>query len=171
MTLKFSDLEVRDLMTPNVTTVHASDPLSVVAKLLWDCDCGAIPVLEDGGERVVGMITDRDICMATWSRNLAPSQIATSDAMSQGLVYCSPTDSIESAEGLMRSRKVRRLPVLDSQRKLVGILSVTDIARVARQPSAARPGFDISPAHVVDTLNVITTAPQQKLENGHTKEW
>lgn len=170
MTLRFNDLEVGDLMTRNVFSVRASEPLSTAAKLLWDHDCGVIPVVEDSGERVVGMVTDRDICMATWSRNLAPSLIATSDAMSQGLVSCSPTDSIETAEGIMRSRKVRRLPVLDAEGKMVGLLSVTDIARVARQPSSARPGFDVSPAHVVDTLNVITTGPLKVAPYSPTQE-
>jgi len=170
MTLKFKDLEVGDLMTRNAVSVRASEPLSTAAKLMWDYDCGAIPVLEDAGERVVGMVTDRDICMATWSRNLAPSAIVAADAMSQGLVYCSSTDSIEAAEGIMRSRKVRRLPVLDAGGKLIGILSVTDIARVARQRSAARPGFDISPEQVVDTLNVITTGPLEKPNYGSARE-
>lgn len=170
MTLKFNDLEVADFMTRQVVSVRASEPLSTAAKLLWDHDCGVIPVLADDSDRVVGMVTDRDICMATWSRNLAPSAIATSDAMSQGLVHCSPNDSIESAEGIMRSRKVRRLPVLDGERKLVGILSLTDIARGARQPSAARPGYEISPSHVVDTLNVITTGPLGA-NHGRAQEW
>lgn len=171
MTLSFNDLEVGDLMTRNVVSVRASEPLSTAAKLLWDYDCGVIPVLEDIGSRVVGMVTDRDICMATWSRNLAPSQILTSEAMSQGLVYCSPTDKIEAAEGIMRSRKVRRLPVLDADGRMVGILSLTDIARVARQPSAARPGFEISPAHVVDTLNMITTGPLKVPAYSRSEEW
>src|SRR4051812_28902645 len=156
MTLKLKDLEVSDLMTRNVASLRASEPLSTAAKMLWDEDCGAIPVLEDQGDRVVGMLTDRDICMATWSRNLAPSQIPAAQAMSRGLVYCSPTDSIDTAEGTMRSCQVRRLPVLDSAHRLLGILSITDIARVARERSLARPGFDISPLQVVDTLNMIT---------------
>jgi len=171
MTLLFNDLEVGDLMTRNVVTVRASEPLSTTAKLLWDYDCGVIPVLKDIGSRVVGMVTDRDICMACWSRNSAPSLILTSEAMSHGLVYCSPTDSVEAAEGIMRSRKVRRLPVLDSDGRMVGILSVTDIARVARQPSAARPGFEISPAHVVDTLNMITTGPLKMPAYARSEEW
>lgn len=171
MTLMFNDLEVGDLMTRNVVSVRASEPLSAAARLLWDHDCGAIPVLEEEGERVVGMVTDRDICMAAWSRNLAPSLIVTSEAMSHGLVYCSPTDSIETAESIMRSRKVRRLPVLDADGRMVGILSFTDIARVARQPSAARAGFDISTAHVVDTLNMITTGPAKVPPYSHAQEW
>jgi len=171
MTLRFNDLEVGDLMTRNVVSVRASEPLSTAAKLLWDYDCGVVPVIEDDGERVIGVVTDRDICMATWSRNLAPSLIGTFEAMSQGLVYCSPTDSVEVAEGIMRSRKVRRLPVVDAAGKMVGILSVTDIARVARQPSTARPGFDISPAHVVDTLNMITTGPLKVPAYSRVEEW
>jgi len=170
MTPKFKDLEVSDLMTRNAVAVRASEPLSTAAKLMWDQDCGAIPVIQDAGDRVVGMITDRDICMATWSRNLAPSAIAAADAMSQGLVYCAASDTIESAEGIIRSRKVRRLPVLDSEGKLMGILSVTDIARVARQRSAARPGFDISPEQVIDTLNVITTRPFETQSYGQARE-
>jgi CBS domain-containing protein len=170
MTLKLKDFEVADLMTRNVVSVRASEPLSTAAKLLWDGDCGAIPVIEDQGERVVGMVTDRDICMATWSRNLAPSGILTAEAMSQGLVYCSPTDGIDAAEGTMRSGRVRRLPVLDSDRKLVGILSITDIARVARERSATRPGFDISPLQVVDTLNMITHGPLKPNERARVSE-
>ena len=170
MTLKLKDFEVADLMTRNVVSVRASEPLSTAAKMLWDGDCGAIPVIEDQGERVVGMITDRDICMATWTRNLAPSGILTAEAMSQGLVYCSPTDSIDTAEGTMRSGRVRRLPVLDSERKLVGILSITDIARVARERSATRPGFDISPLQVVDTLNMITHGPLKPNERARVSE-
>ncbi|HKO50575.1 MAG TPA: CBS domain-containing protein [Polyangiaceae bacterium] len=170
MTLKFKDLEVSDLMTRNVVSVRASEPLSTAAKRLWDGDCGAIPVLEDEGERVVGMITDRDICMATWSRNRAPSAILTAEAMSQGLISCSPTDSIDAAEGTMRSGQVRRLPVLDSERRLVGILSITDIARVARERSATRPGFDVSPLQVIDTLNMITNNKLKTTAHGRVSE-
>ena len=170
MTLKLKDLEVSDLMTRNVVSVRASEPLSTAAKMMWDGDCGAIPVIEDQGERVLGMLTDRDICMATWSRNLAPSAIVASEAMSQSLVYCSPTDSIDAAEGTMRSGQVRRLPVLDSERRLAGILSITDIARVARDRSATRPGVDISPLQVVDTLNLITHSPQQAPARARSSE-
>jgi len=170
MTLKLKDLEVGDLMTRNVAAVRASEPLSAAAQLLWDRDCGSIPVLEDQGERVVAMVTDRDICMATWSRNAAPSALLVAEAMSPGLVSCGPMDSIDAAERAMRANQVRRLPVLDSERRLVGILSLTDIARVARGRSATRPGFDISPLQVIDTLNMITNGPQKAATHGRVTE-
>jgi CBS domain-containing protein len=170
MTLKLKDLEVDDLMTRKVVSVRASEPLSTAAKMLWDCDCGAVPVTEDQGTRVVGMLTDRDICMATWTRNLAPSAISAAEAMSPALVYCSPTDSIDAAEGTMRSAQVRRLPVLDLERRLVGILSITDIARVARERSMALPGFDVSPLQVIDTLNTITTRPLRMPDGSRASE-
>ncbi len=170
--MKLKDLQVRDLMTTRAVSVRVSEPLSTAARLMWDHDCGVLPVLEDNGGRVVGMITDRDICMAAWSRNVPPSAITAREAMSQGLVSCSPEDSISSAESAMRSRQVRRLPVLDQASNLVGILSVTDIARMAAQRSAARPGFEVSPEQVVDTLTMITNhQPEAQVKGGHSREW
>ena len=81
-------MTVADLMTKNVAHVGTDDKLSYAAQLLWDRDCGALPVLRADG-RVVGMITDRDICMAAWSRGLAPDAITVADAMSTQLVGCS----------------------------------------------------------------------------------
>lgn len=152
MTTKLDGLTVRDLMTTAVVSIRANERLSAAAKLMWDNDCGALPVLENDGERVVGMLTDRDICMATWSRDSSPSAILVSSAVSGELAHCSADDSILSAERTMRARQVRRLPVLDSRSRLAGILSLADIARAANQRSSARPGFEIAPERVVDTL-------------------
>ena len=165
--MKLQDLIVSDLMTRNVVSVRTTETLSDAAKRMWDNDCGVIPVLDGESRRVAGVITDRDICMATWSRNLAPSAIVVHEAMSRDLVYCAPDDSLVAAEGTMAASRVRRLPVLDSASNLVGILSVTDITRVAGQRSPVRPGFEVSPEQVVDTLTMITTAQQPARAN----EW
>jgi len=134
---------VAELMTRNTTSIRVDQTLAEAAQSMWDRDCGALPVLLEDGSRVIGMITDRDICMATWSRNCAPSALRVVDAMSQSLVHCSERDSIASAEALMQSKQIRRLPVVDDQARLVGVLSLADIARAtqsARLPT--NPGGD-----------------------------
>lgn len=95
---------------------------------MWECDCGALPVIDEAHE-VRGMITDRDVCMATWLQHRAPQDLAVAGAMSERLYYCSPTDSLSAAEELMRTRQVRRIPVLSPDRRLLGILSLADIAK------------------------------------------
>jgi CBS domain-containing protein len=122
---------VSELMTRKVASVRTSDTLSTAAKIMWECDCGVVPVLEADSDRVVGMITDRDICMATWSRNSPPSNVPVSEAMSKKLYACRSGDSISAAESLMRSKQVRRLPVVDAG-TLVGILSLADIVLQSR---------------------------------------
>jgi CBS domain-containing protein len=132
---------VADLMTRNPVSVTPDSSLADAAQLLWQYDCGALPVLEPGMNRVIGMITDRDICMACWSRNRAPSDGFVSQAMSQHLVYCHPNDSVERAETIMNSNQIRRLPVIDTNERLLGILSLADIARAteaAPKQSSAR---------------------------------
>jgi CBS domain-containing protein len=146
-------MQVRDLMTADVVSVLLDDTLSVAARRLWEHDCGALPVLEGSG-RVVGMITDRDICMATWTRGTAPDLLSVKHAMSTKLVACSPDDVIEDAQAAMRSSQVRRLPVLDAEQQLVGIISLSDIARNAAAADDPQPN-DERNRGIVSTLAVI----------------
>jgi CBS domain-containing protein len=145
-------MKVRSVMTASVASVRKDESLSTAAKLMWDCDCGSIPVKDEAGEQVVGMITDRDICMATWSRDCAPSVIAVSDAMSPELYFSAPDESVASAERLMRARKIRRVPVLDGDRRLVGILSLADIANESRRAGLRPDGSEVAPAEIAGTL-------------------
>jgi CBS domain-containing protein len=120
---------VADLMSKNVMSVTPDSKLAEAAQLMWQHDCGALPVLEPKSGRVIGMLTDRDICMACWSRGLAPGDVFVSDAMSQNLVHCHPSETIERAEIIMHANQIRRLPVVDADERLLGILSLADIAR------------------------------------------
>ena len=151
--------KVMDLMTPRVMCIRVTDSLAAAAEVMWQHDCGIVPVLKEDGGRVVGVVTDRDICMATWSRNVAPSAIVASEAMSTDLAYCSPNDSIADAEALMRSYQIRRLPVLNSQQELVGILSIADIARAADLAALSQSTLEVPPEHVIATLATIGTRP------------
>jgi len=98
---------------------------------MWDGDCGSIPVV-DSWSRVIGMITDRDICMAAYTQGRSLEQIRVQDVMSKNVTSCKTSDSLEQAEELMRRQKVRRLPVVDAEMHLVGLLSINDIARAAK---------------------------------------
>src|SRR5690348_16991337 len=107
-------MKIRDLMTRRVASVRASDSTAVAARLMWDCDCGAVPVLDDEG-RVIAMITDRDICMAALMRDRAPSAIPVSEAMSRDLQTCQPDDDVSAAEQVMREHQIRRIPIVDRE--------------------------------------------------------
>ena len=122
---------VKDLMTTQALSVQPSSKLSDAAHIMWEGDCGALPVIDEVSGRVVGMVTDRDICMACWTRNAAPGDLFASDAMSQHLVHCHPEETIEHAEMVMNANQIRRLPVVDADERLLGILSLADIARAA----------------------------------------
>lgn len=123
-------MKIRDVMTTNVRTCFTSDSLAAAAQLMWDHDCGCVPVLNEEG-RVVGMLTDRDICMAAFFQRVPIGEIKVSAVMSRQLFDCTADDALSGAESIMRKGKVRRLPVLNKDGRLVGLLSLSDIARLA----------------------------------------
>lgn len=137
-------MRVRDLMTKDVATCRSNDMLSNAAQIMWDRDCGCVPVLDDE-MHVVGMITDRDICIAAHSRNASPSTIPVFTAMSPALYGCGADDTLAIAEQIMREHQVRRLPVLDRDGRLQGILSLSDLARAATEKRGDKsPGISIA---------------------------
>ena len=118
---------VRDLMSADVRTCGPQDSLRQAAELMWNRDCGSLPVI-DGEGHVVGMITDRDVCMHALMSNRPLQECTVADAMSSDVCSCGASDSVEAAQSLMRSRRVRRLPVIDGDRHVIGILSLNDLA-------------------------------------------
>jgi len=154
-------MKTRDLMTKQVASVRATDSTAVAARLMWDCDCGALPVLDDEGH-AIAMITDRDICMAALMRDREPSAIPVSDAMSRDLQCCGPDDTVSSAEQLMRTHQVRRIPIVDRERHPLGLLSLADIVR-ATDRHKGRATREVAPAEVALTLAEICAAPPREL--------
>lgn len=122
-------MQVRDVMTRNVKTCSASDPLTRAAQLMWDHDIGCVPVL-DPRELLAGVITDRDICMAAYTQGRALDEIPVFSAMASNLAVVRPEDDIEEAERMMSVHQVRRIPVVDAGRKIVGIITVGDLLNV-----------------------------------------
>ena len=112
-------MKVKDVMTTNVRTCFTSDSLATAAQLMWDHDCGCVPVLNAHGQ-VVGMITDRDVCMAAFFQGVPIGEIKVSTVMSRQLFDCTSDDDLSAAETTMREKKVRRLPVLNQEGRLVG---------------------------------------------------
>jgi len=156
-------MKIRDLMTKQVATVRATDSTAVAARLMWDCDCGAVPVL-DGDGRAIAMITDRDICMATLMRDRAPSAIPVSEAMSRTLRFCSPDEAVSTAEGIMRTYQIRRIPIVDKDRRPVGMLSLADIVRATERNNKkkGRTTKKVAPAEVAGTLADICATPPRE---------
>jgi CBS domain-containing protein len=120
---------------------------------MWDGDCGVVPVLDQNG-KVVGLITDRDICMATYTQGLPPHTICVKNVMAKDLIGCAPSDTVAHAEKLMREHRVRRLPVIDNSGTLVGILSLNDVAReyLREKVSGQR---DVRGGEIAETLGTI----------------
>ena len=125
-------MRIEQLMHKSVGTVTADQTLNEAAQILWERDCGSVPVLsEDGSRRVVGMLTDRDICMAAYTQGRDLHELPVRGAMSSTVHSCRPGDTVEDAEAILRRAQVRRLPVVDEADQLVGIVSLSDLACAA----------------------------------------
>jgi CBS domain-containing protein len=121
-------MRAENLMTREVACIGLNQSLNDAAKLMWEHDCGCVPVVGDSGE-VIAMITDRDISMAAYTQGKSLCDIPVRSAMSKQLYSCRPGDSVTHVEGLMQTHKVRRIPVLDDASHLLGIISLNDLAR------------------------------------------
>jgi len=141
---------VEQLMNTSVTTCSPNDSLARVAEIMWERDCGVVPVVDAEG-RVLAMITDRDICMAAfWQEKLLKNMPVTT-ASSRTVYSVDRKATLDAAEEIMRKRRVRRLPVTGDGGRLVGVLSLSDIAR-----HMGHRGEGISGDEVAATLSAIT---------------
>jgi CBS domain-containing protein len=136
-----ADTTVKEVMTPGPTSI-ASDALVVeAARRLASEDVGSLPVVE--GDRLVGMVTDRDIVLQVVAKDLDPNKVPVSDVCSESPVTAEPDEALDEALQRMAKERVRRLPVV-SDGRLVGILAQADIARTARPESTGRLVEEIS---------------------------
>jgi len=156
-------MNVQDLMTRSVQSCSPDDTLDRAAQLMWENDCGIIPVCStDGIKRTIGVITDRDICMCAHIQGRALHDIKISAAIrDQKLRVCRTSDSVEQAEAAMRQARIRRLPVVDAQGDLVGMLSLADLARAAGRGKGSE--AQITETELVGALVAICTPPSSPL--------
>lgn len=117
-------MKVRDLMTRNVQSCEPDTNLAAATALMWTADCGVLPVVGDG--RLVGILTDRDICMALGTRNRPASEITAGEVATADVETCTPDVDVHAAMALMRKAKVRRLPVVEDGH-VKGILALNDV--------------------------------------------
>lgn len=146
-------MKVKEIMSTNAKVCPLTDNLSAAARLMWENDCGILPVVAEGG-KVVGLITDRDICMAATLKNRNLSNIAVEDVISGKVFACKPEDDIRSALKTMQEYKVRRLPVIAADRKLEGILSMNDVVLKAAEAKGKK-APELSYGDVVTTYKSI----------------
>ena len=141
-------MNVSSLVRKTITTCTSHDTLERAAQLMWERDIGCLPVIDDQGH-VVGMVTDRDVCMAAYTQGTPLRAIPVATAMSRRVFSCTEHDDLKTVERVMSQHQIRRMPVIDSQGHPVGILSLNDIVRAA---SAGK----LPPAEVTSTLAAVS---------------
>lgn len=151
-------MRVQDVMSHQVECCSPTIDLATAAMIMWGADCGVVPVVDDQN-RPIGMITDRDICMATAIRHSAPDRISVSDVIDGQLQNGAPfmvrqDDDVRTALETMSRGQVRRLPVVDERGKLVGILSFNDLIEIA-EPGGAASKQKLRGAEVLQALKQV----------------
>jgi CBS domain-containing protein len=150
-------MKVEQLMTRNVERCRADDRLNRAAQIMWEHDCGVVPVVAagNGSGRVVGMLTDRDICMAAYTQGRTLADIPVASVMSDEVCSCRPSDAVAVALKVMQTKQIRRLPVVDQDDQLVGLLSIADIGREAAREHGTRVG-DVTDANVGAVIEAVS---------------
>jgi CBS-domain-containing membrane protein len=150
-------MKVQDLMTQEVEACGPATDVAAVSMIMWRQDCGIVPVVDDT-RRLTGVITDRDICMALATRHRRAEELVARDLMSGEVSTVHPGDDVAIALDTMRSRRVRRLPVVDAERRLLGMLSINDVVLRA-EPSGPRARTGLTANDVLATLQAVCQHP------------
>ena len=135
-------MKVSECMTREVVLAGPGESIADAARKMAECDSGALPVAE--GDRLVGMITDRDIAVRAVAKDLGPETLVRDVMSSDQVLYCYDDEDIEQVAENMGEQQVRRLPVLDREKRLVGIISLADVATGADDTTAGHAVADIS---------------------------
>ncbi|HEX8178205.1 MAG TPA: CBS domain-containing protein [Pyrinomonadaceae bacterium] len=147
-------MKVQEIMTTDVRTCGPEATLAAAATIMWDNDCGAVPLVTSTGT-CVGMITDRDICMALATQNRLASELTVGVVSAGKVVSCRADADIGTALELMKREQLRRLPVINGDGQLVGILSISDIIRHAKKGESKK-GKHVPHKDVMRTLKALT---------------
>ena len=118
-------MKVSDAMTSDVRVVRPEQSISEAAQMMAECDSGALPVTD--GDRLIGVVTDRDIAIRAVARQMSP-HTTVGEIMSKEVLYCYEDEELEHVAQNMGDMQVRRLPVMDRKKRLVGIVSIGDLS-------------------------------------------
>lgn len=132
-------MKVQDILKTRVGSCGPKDNLAEVVHVMWESDCGMVPIV-DAMNTVIGVLTDRDVCMALGTRDRRAAEVTAEEVASAKVVTCHPRDDVRAALDLMASEAVRRLPVVNDAGQLVGVVSITDALLAARSTRTARQG-------------------------------
>jgi CBS domain-containing protein len=147
-------VKIKDLMTKNPKTCTSETTVATAAELMWHGDCGVLPIVDDA--KLVGVVTDRDLCIALGTRDTRASQLRVGAVAATTLATCKSEDDVQSALATMKAARVRRLPVVDDTGKLRGMLSLNDLI------IAAGTGKEVRREDVIDTLQAICAHGQAR---------
>lgn len=139
-------MKAQRLMSRDIGTCRPEDSMAKAARLMWDRDCGIVPVV-DAARRVVGVVTDRDICIAALTKGRRLEDMPVSDVMRHEVHCCRESQPLRTIHRLMREHQVRRLPVVDEAGVLTGIVSINDLALaadVAQRDARERQMLDVA---------------------------
>lgn len=138
-------MQISDAMHPNANWVDADTSIADIAKLMKAEDVGAVPVGKN--DMLVGMVTDRDIALRAVGAGRDPTKTRAEQVMTPGIIYCRTHQTVEDAIHLMDQKKVRRLPVLDEKKRLVGMLSLGDVSHSVNRELAGELIHAVSDHH------------------------
>jgi CBS domain-containing protein len=157
-------MRVSEVMTNPAITCPMGSTLNAAARLMWDYDIGAVPVVDFEG-RLVGVVTDRDLCMAAYTQGRRLDEIPVDTVMAKDVLACHMNDSVDAIEALMQSGRVRRIPVVDNDRRPVGVVALNDLARLA-----ARARKSVVDRELIATLAAICEprVPLDRLQMDHS---
>jgi len=153
-------MKVREIMTKSPAYCGPDTNLAAAVEILWNKNCGILPIV-DSGEKLLGVVTDRDMCVALGTRNRLPSEITVQDVTTGKIVSCKADDDLRRALAAMAEAKVRRLPVIDTAGKLLGILSMDDVV-LRTQTGDVKRDAEVSAEDVVNTLKSVYTPQPQR---------
>ena len=146
-------MKVKEVMMMTPYACHPETNLGAATELMWKGNCGFLPVV-DGTGRIKGVVTDRDVCVALGTRNVAAGSVNVAEVMHGELFACSPEDDVHDALQAMQEGHVRRLPVISADKKLVGVLSLYDLLSKA-EPTHVGQAPELSSDEVVRTYRAI----------------
>lgn len=153
-------MSITRLMTPEPATCVPETNLAAAAMIMWRADCGIVPVVEPQSNRLAGVITDRDICMAAATKHQAACSIPVADVMTRTVVTCRASDSVGKALARMAEHRVRRVPVVDDEGVLVGVLSLADLIGKAAGSPGREHAEPVTDAAVLSALRSICRPPE-----------
>jgi CBS domain-containing protein len=136
-------MNVSSVMTPNPACCTASTPLREVARMMLDNDCGQIPVVDES-QRPIGVVTDRDIAVRVVAEGRDTNQATAADAMSMPVRTVTSDTSLKDAVCVMEADQIRRVPVVDANGKLAGIVAIADLALAGKQEATAEVVREVS---------------------------